>query len=116
MDWQELQSTDDFDRIISRSFSIPCLIFKHSTRCEISSIAKYRIEDDWTFEEDSIEAFYLDVISYRQLSAHIASALSVVHESPQALLIHRGECIYDASHLDITVAEIQEALTLEAST
>ena len=33
---------------------------------------------------------------------------SVHHESPQVLLIRNGECTYDASHLDISVAELHE--------
>jgi bacillithiol system protein YtxJ len=34
----------------------------------------------------------------------------VYHESPQILLITNGECVLDASHLDISVEEIREVL------
>jgi bacillithiol system protein YtxJ len=37
----------------------------------------------------------------------------VHHESPQVLLIVNGECIFDTSHLDISVSELQEALVVE---
>ena len=94
---------------------MPCLIFKHSTRCEISAIAKYRLESDWQFEEEALEPYFLDLLLFRSVSAHIATAFSVHHESPQALLIYKGECVFDVSHLDISVAEIQEALALEAT-
>ena len=115
INWLELRSTKDVDNVITQSFSVPCLIFKHSTRCEISAIAKFRLEDDWAFEEDTVEAYFLDLINFRQVSNYIAESFSVHHESPQALLIHKGECVFDVTHLDITVPELQEALALETS-
>jgi len=110
MDWQQLSSQSDLDSLIQRSFVIPCLIFKHSTRCSISSIAKYRLEDDWDIPHNAIEPYYLDLISNRQVSNSIADHFDIYHESPQALLIWKGEGIYDASHLDITMEDINEAL------
>jgi bacillithiol system protein YtxJ len=111
MHWNNIDSIEAVQDLIRRSFQTPCLIFKHSTRCEISSIAKYRLEQDWAFENEQLAPYYLDLISYRSVSAHIADTFEVHHESPQVLLIHQGECVYDASHLDIQVAEIQEALS-----
>ena len=84
------------------------LIFKHSTRCSISTMAKYRLEDDWNFEGKKLEPYYLDLINYRDLSKEVAEKFDVHHESPQVLLIKNGECTYDASHLDITVSELHE--------
>lgn len=115
INWLELHSTEDVDEVVRRSFTIPCLIFKHSTRCEISAMAKYRLEDDWAFEEDTLEAYFLDLIAHRTVSNYIAESFSVHHESPQALLIHKGECVFDVSHLDITIPELKEALAMETT-
>jgi bacillithiol system protein YtxJ len=108
--WIPLASTEDVDRLVQRSHEIPCLILKHSTRCQISSIAKYRLEDDWSFAEGEMEVYYLDLLRYREVSKYVAESLSVYHESPQVLLLMDGECVYDASHLDISVAELREVL------
>lgn len=89
------------------------MIFKHSTRCNISEIAKFRLEDDWDFSANEIEAYYLDLLSFRPVSQHVSETFSVYHESPQVLLISQGECVYDASHLDISVGELKEALSTE---
>lgn len=89
---------------------MPCLIFKHSTRCEISAIAKYRLEDDWAFSPDELEAYFLDLLAHRTVSQQVAEVFQVYHESPQVLIIVNGECVFDASHLDITIGEIQEGL------
>lgn len=115
INWLELRSTEDVDSLVTRSFTLPCMIFKHSTRCEISAIAKYRVETDWAFNEEEIEPYFLDLISYRTVSSYIADAFSIHHESPQVLLIHKGECVFDASHLDISIEAVKEALALEAT-
>jgi bacillithiol system protein YtxJ len=110
MIWNKITSVQEVDALIARSHEVPCVIFKHSTRCNISAIAQMRLEDDWDFPADALEPYYLDLIAYRPVSQYIAEVFSVHHESPQVLLIGQGECTYDAAHLDITVAELQEAL------
>jgi bacillithiol system protein YtxJ len=111
--WKELTSIEDVNALIQRSHELPCVIFKHSTRCSISSIAKMRLEEDWNPAPETAEAYYLDLIAYRPVSQYIAETLSVYHESPQILLVSDGECTYDASHLDITAAELEEMLNKE---
>ena len=108
INWIPLDDLAQLDTIAERSKLIPIAVFKHSTRCSISSIAQHRLEDEWNFKPDEIEAYYLDLIRYRDISNHIAERFSVHHESPQLLLIRGGECTYDASHLDISVEELRE--------
>jgi bacillithiol system protein YtxJ len=82
------------------------VIFKHSTRCSISSMAKRNFELDWQIIPENTPLYFLDLISHRDNSALIAETFQVHHESPQALLIKDGECILDASHSDISAEEI----------
>jgi bacillithiol system protein YtxJ len=110
LNWIQLESFDQIEQIKERSFKVPCLIYKHSTRCGICSISKYRLEDDWDFGPEQMEAYYLDVLLFRPVSLQIAETFQVHHESPQVLLIVNGECIYDASQLDISLAELHEGL------
>ena len=110
MNWIPLESIDQVNQIVERSKEKPCVIFKHSTRCSISSMAKFRLEGDWDLSENKVEAYYLDLIAHRDVSQYIAEELSVYHESPQIILIKDGEVIYDESHLDITVNELKECL------
>ena len=110
-----LVSEAEVEHLKKRSEEIPCLIFKHSTRCNISSIAKYRLESDWIFGADETETYFLDLLKCRTTSDFVADTFGVYHESPQLLLIINGECVYDASHLDISVDELKEALEAVAS-
>jgi bacillithiol system protein YtxJ len=110
MKWHILNSSEQIDEIIATSMTKDIVIFKHSTSCSLSYIAKMRLEDQWSFDESELIPYYLDLKEYRNLSNEIAERFSVHHESPQILLIRKGECLYDASHLDITVAELKETL------
>ena len=106
--WIPLRDSAQLDEIVTRSSQIPCIIFKHSTRCSISAMAKMRLEDHWDFQPEEAEIYFLDLIQYRELSNQIAERFSVYHESPQIILLRNGESTYDASHLDISVQELRE--------
>ena len=108
MKWNKINSVNEIRNIVERSHEIPCVIFKHSTRCSISSMAKMRLESSWDISDKEIEPYFLDLIAYRNVSNFIAEELKVHHESPQIILIKNGKVTYDASHLDITVDELKE--------
>ncbi|MBB2145637.1 bacillithiol system redox-active protein YtxJ [Pedobacter sp. LMG 31464] len=87
------------------------LIFKHSTRCSISLMAKKHFELDWETIPENTPLYFLDLIAHRDISALIAETFQVHHESPQVLLIKDGECVLDLSHSDISAEEIVESIT-----
>lgn len=87
------------------------LLFKHSTRCSISSAALGRLERAWNSADDErYDAHYLDLLQYRDLSDAIAERYGVEHESPQVLVVRNGKCMYHTSHLGISYAGVVEAL------
>src|SRR5690349_14853803 len=106
MKWNELISEEQLQQIKDKSFDRPQVIFKHSTRCSISSVAKTRLEK-WQPSED-FDFYFLDLIRNRPLSNKIADTFMVHHESPQVLVVKDGECVYDESHLGISLQEILE--------
>lgn len=110
--WKILNSDIDLENAVQVSHNEDVLIFKHSTTCSISMIAKARLESSWDISD--VQPFYVDVKTHRAISLKIAELFSVEHESPQLLLIRKGECIYDASHLDIAVDELKESLLWHA--
>ena len=110
MNWNKINAIEDIEAIKTRSFEVPCLIFKHSTTCSISMIAKSRLEKDWDFSAENLEPYYLDLLSYRPISAYIADTFKVHHESPQAIIVINGEATFDTSHLDISVNELHEVM------
>lgn len=110
MNWIPLSSSETLEQLINLSQQKPQVIFKHSTRCSISSVAKSRLEKSLAPDEASF--YYLDLISHRQLSNSVAERFGVEHESPQILMIKDGKCVYDESHTGINMNEIIEQLQL----
>ncbi len=109
MNWIALTEESQLNNIVEQSYSKPQLIFKHSTRCSISTVAKGRV--DKSDIDKSIDCYYLDLIAFRNISNLIAEKFHVFHESPQVVLIKNGECIYDESHNAIRPQDILESLT-----
>jgi bacillithiol system protein YtxJ len=71
-------------------------------------MALNRLESRWT-DNEKIPTYYLDLLNHRDISNEIAHVFSVEHASPQVLLIKNGVCVYNASHTDISAADILEA-------
>lgn len=110
MKWNKLESISDLDQAIELSFQKPVLLFKHSTRCSISSMALNRTESGWDISEEELAPFYLDLIAHRDVSAAIADKLNVFHQSPQIILVKAGKAVLDASHNEIRVDLIKSGL------
>lgn len=109
MNWTNLTSAKQIDEIkAANGYSI---IFKHSTRCPISMMAKRKFElDEKLFDVNVTPLYFLDLIKFREISANVAEAFNVHHESPQLLLIKDGECILDQSHSAISAEEAVESI------
>lgn len=108
MNWIDLSFPGQLEEIRQKSFNQPVVIFKHSTRCSISTVAKSRLEKAGIPAE--VEFYYLDLLKFRSISNQVAEEFKVYHESPQVLLIKNGDCIYDESHMGIDMQEIISAL------
>lgn len=108
MTWVNLTTIEQLNEIKNaEGFS---LIFKHSTRCSISMMAKRNFEFNWEVIPADTKLYFLDLISYRDLSNQIATDFQIAHQSPQILLIKNGDCILEASHSDISAEEVAEVI------
>lgn len=107
MNWKYLNTSNELAEIVQRSHETPQVIFKHSTRCGTSSMVKNRLEK--ATQQANIDFHLLDLIANRPLSNQVAEDLKVWHESPQVLLLVKGECVYDESHMGIRMDDIEEA-------
>lgn len=112
--WKDISSVGDVDQIIEASANDGSIhfIFKHSTRCSISLMAKSRLESGWKFGQ-TYPTHYLDVLQHRNSSNYVASIFNVEHESPQLLIVKNGKCIHNSSHMEISVNNIENFLEKE---
>jgi len=108
--WSYIDSEEIVEKIASDTSDKIFLIFKHSTRCSISSMSLNRLESKWD-NSLNIEPYFLDLIKYRNISNAIAQKFNVYHESPQVLLIKNGNCFFNCSHNEISLNYIKEQLS-----
>lgn len=106
--WKRLLSLDQLDQIEKSSRERPVVIFKHSTRCGISSMALRRFEKEYDVPPEAVDLYYLDLLSYREISNEVAGRFQVWHQSPQLLIIKDGQTVAHSSHHGIKAAVIQQ--------
>ncbi len=97
----KLENIDQLNTIIEASFLKPQLIFKHSTRCSVSRFVLNEFKSGYSFSEDDFTAYFLDLLSYREISNAVAHQFDVVHQSPQLLIIKNGKAVAHASHENV---------------
>lgn len=109
--WTELTSEQQLQDALSDTGKV-VFIFKHSTRCSISTMAKSRFEREWKAPEVPFELFYLDLLNFREISNKIEELTGVEHQSPQLIVWKNGNVVYHNSHNSIQVQEAIDALTV----
>jgi bacillithiol system protein YtxJ len=104
VEWIRLSEISQLDEIESLSFEEEngIAIFKHSTKCSISSMAKNRLDK----AQSNIPSFYLDLIQFRSISNEIANRFQVEHESPQLIIIKDGKAIEHSSHNMVSPSQL----------
>jgi bacillithiol system protein YtxJ len=113
MNWIKLNTYESLEKLVKESYNFPVVIYKHSTRCSISGMVFQRLEKSWNNDDfEGIITYFVDVIGQRELSNQIAKIFDLVHESPQLIIVSKGESVYDASHSEITYQEIKKKLNL----
>ena len=107
MNWNKLTDISELDHINNLSREGKVLLFKHSTRCSISSSALNRLERNWKDEDsEKLNPFYLDLLNHRDVSNAIAEIYGVEHQSPQVLVIKDAKCIYTETHYGISYEDL----------
>jgi len=98
--WVMLNSLSQLDEIKEVSQTKTVLIFKHSTRCGVSSMALKDFEKAFQPKENTV-IYFLDLLAHRDVSDAVATQFRVQHQSPQLLVIEKGMCSKHASHYQI---------------
>jgi bacillithiol system protein YtxJ len=107
MEWKDLSGEEELNELIESSDTLLACIFKHSTRCPISTMVRSRLENGWKAENDNIIFYSLDVLKHRGLSDLIADKFSITHQSPQLIILKNGKVVHDASHTSISPIVIE---------
>lgn len=106
--WIPLNELPQLDFIESKSAIKTQVIFKHSTRCGISTMVMNQFIDTYKFTEKELDLYYLDLLNYREVSNEVAAKFQVMHQSPQILVIKNGVVVAHESHGAIHEVDLKE--------
>jgi len=107
--WNHITSEEDLQAIEKASFASPQIVFKHSTRCGISSHVWATLQNASSELEGKGQLHYLDLLTYRPLSNKIAHDWNVLHQSPQVIVLKEGKAIHHSSHFAVNAQKILNA-------
>lgn len=94
---------NELRELLTRSESEPVILFKHSLTCPISARAYRQMS-----ELDTPVALVV-VQEARAVSREVEQLTGVQHESPQVIILRRGQPVWHASHFDITADTVAQA-------
>ena len=109
VNWAMIDGIDTMTEIIDNAKNSTLIIFKHSSRCGMSSsiLRKFEKKTSTTFTDKKL-FYFLNVIKHKDVSDEIEKRFSIRHESPQVLIVKNNEVIKHDSHysiLDIDLAD-----------
>jgi bacillithiol system protein YtxJ len=107
LNWEHLSLNTNWNSLISTNDWI--VIFKHSNRCGISSMALKQFEREWG-ADSSAKLYMIDVVKERSFSRDVADITGVTHQSPQLLLLKNGEVVFHASHYQIDANSVMKII------
>lgn len=105
-----IESVDQLDDILEDDAIL--FVLKHSTSCPISAEAKQAFDAFAIKHEDNkdIRLFQINVIEHREVSNKVAALFGILHESPQLLVIKNKKVLFETSHWDITLENLEKQL------
>jgi len=106
--WISLNTTAQLNDIAEKSKTKTQVVFKHSTRCGISSMVMRQFKASYYLTDKDVDLYYLDLLSYREVSNEVSRKFQVFHESPQILIIKNGAVVAHASHGGINTVDLQQ--------
>lgn len=104
--WINLNSLSQLNEIEEKSKTKTQVIFKHSTRCGISRMVMNQFVEAYDVDAN-LDLYYLDLLSYRDVSNEVGYQFQVMHESPQLLIIKNGVTVAHASHGQINMINLE---------
>ncbi|WP_340073582.1 bacillithiol system redox-active protein YtxJ [Leptobacterium sp. I13] len=108
INWIPLTTIEQLDQLVEESTHKLAVIFKHSKRCGISRMILRNFQDTYDIEDDkAVNLYFLDILSYRNVSDEVAARFQVWHESPQLVILKNKKIVYHNSHSNIRADDVK---------
>jgi len=110
VDLPRLSSSEEISGLLELSGERSVMVFKHSTRCPISTFAQRELMSYLTgARERGVHCVMVLVVEDRPVSLELAERLGVRHQSPQAILVRDGQAVWNDSHEGVTSSALKDA-------
>ncbi|NIP81482.1 MAG: bacillithiol system redox-active protein YtxJ [Gemmatimonadetes bacterium] len=100
-----IRDADALEAVLEEPLAV---LYKHSPLCGLSAIAARQVREFMAARPD-VPVYHLDVVRDRDLSRAVERRLDTRHESPQALVLRRGEVAWAGSHRSVTADALERA-------
>ena len=108
--WNHPQDHNSIDAILNDKESVH-IIFKHSYRCITSISILNRLKPQLELFSRNATLHFIDVVKDRSLSQYIAQKTGIIHDSPQCIILHKGQVFWHESHGGIVPDIVFECLS-----
>jgi bacillithiol system protein YtxJ len=98
----ELDSIEECASVMKEELVV---LFKHSPTCPVSWMA-HREVLQYHSSQPTVPLYLVSVRRRREVARHIAEQTGIHHESPQVIVLRRGDVIGSASHDEVTAETI----------
>jgi bacillithiol system protein YtxJ len=106
-----LADAEALGEVLTHSHDTATLLYLHDPHCPISRRAWHEMQQ---LPQEALGAAYLvDVSRQHDLKRAVETQTGVRHESPQAIILHNGKAVWDASHFAITAEDVAKRITAQ---
>ena len=106
--WERLIRMEQLEEISIISKSKPVAIFKHSSRCGVSSMVLRQFESAYDLEPSQMKLYFLDLLSYRDISNEVGIRFQVYHQSPQLIVVKNEVAVHHSSHHNVSAGVLSK--------
>jgi bacillithiol system protein YtxJ len=112
---QTIDTIDALDAVLAGTTDRPALIFKHSLTCGTSAMAMEEMRELIADPPPDVGVWLVRIQAARAVSDAIETRLKIRHESPQVLLVHKGQVVWSATHFRVMAEAVRTALRTQAA-
>jgi len=102
-----MRTIESTEELLALLASERAILYKHSTRCGLSTSALLHVED-FAEKFPAAELYMINVIQNRSVSCEAEDRLGIRHETPQVILVEGGQVMRHASHRQVNVETLSE--------
>lgn len=110
--YHRIKTEAEWRKAVDLSHHEPVAIYKHSSLCELCLMASDKLS---ALQRDTDPPIYEVVVQEaRPLSNLIEKELGIRHESPQVIVLQKGDAVFNASHWGVTASAVRDAVARTA--